>query len=159
MPDFFDGHHHVHLLPQINAALIDVIRVAAPTAWVRQCGRNAPLLPRLADRKGLLLDLFSYGLRRRASAAGVRMNTAFAGTYDLNEGAQFASLFPGFLALLTEGGVIMCHPGLVDAELQRLDSLTTLREQEYAYLASDAFPIMLAENAVSLAAPIAPGAA
>ena len=27
----------------------------------------------------------------------------------------------------------MCHPGLVDAELERLDPLTTLREREYAY--------------------------
>ena len=33
----------------------------------------------------------------------------------------------------------MCHPGFVDAELQRLDPLTTLREQEYAYFAGDDF--------------------
>ena len=34
----------------------------------------------------------------------------------------------------------MCHPGLVDAELERLDPLTTLREREYAYFCGDAFP-------------------
>ena len=45
----------------------------------------------------------------------------------------------------------MCHPGFVDAELQRLDPLTTLREQEYAYFAGDDFPAVLAARAVVLA--------
>jgi predicted glycoside hydrolase/deacetylase ChbG (UPF0249 family) len=43
-----------------------------------------------------------------------------------------------------------CHPGFVDAELQRLDPLTTLREREYAFLASDAFPAVLAAHGVTL---------
>ena len=37
----------------------------------------------------------------------------------------------------------MCHPGFVDAELRRLDPLTTLREREHAFLASDAFSACL----------------
>ena len=45
----------------------------------------------------------------------------------------------------------MCHPGIVDAELERLDPLTTLREREYAYLRGDAFPGVLAERGVTLA--------
>ena len=45
----------------------------------------------------------------------------------------------------------MCHPGFVDAELQRLDPLTTLREKEYAYFAGDAFPAALASHGVALA--------
>jgi len=47
--------------------------------------------------------------------------------------------------------VVMCHPGFVDAELQRLDPLTTLREKEYAYFAGDAFPAALASHGVALA--------
>jgi predicted glycoside hydrolase/deacetylase ChbG (UPF0249 family) len=45
----------------------------------------------------------------------------------------------------------MCHPGFVDAELARLDPLTTLREREYAYFVSDAFPAALEANRVALA--------
>jgi predicted glycoside hydrolase/deacetylase ChbG (UPF0249 family) len=45
----------------------------------------------------------------------------------------------------------MCHPGFVDAELQRLDPLTNLREQEYAYLIGDAFPAVLTRCGVALA--------
>jgi predicted glycoside hydrolase/deacetylase ChbG (UPF0249 family) len=41
-------------------------------------------------------------------------------------------VFASFLDGLPDGGVVMCHPGFVDAELQRLDHLTSMREQEYA---------------------------
>ena len=44
----------------------------------------------------------------------------------------------------------MCHPGFVDAELQRLDPLTTLREREYAFLAGERFPGVLAAHGVGL---------
>ena len=41
----------------------------------------------------------------------------------------------------------MCHPGFVDAELKRLDPLTTLREREFAYFNSDEFAHVLAAEA------------
>ena len=48
-------------------------------------------------------------------------------------------MFPRFLAGLPDGGLIMCHPGFVDAELKRLDPLTHQREREFAYFNSDEF--------------------
>lgn len=150
-PDFVDGHQHVHLLPQVGDALLQVVKEAAPNAWVRQCGRAMPLSARLADRKALLLDIFSYRFRRRAAALGLRTNPAFAGAYDFNDDANFAALFAGFLDGLPDGGVVMCHPGFVDAELRRLDPLTTLREKEYAFLAGDSFPALLASEGAALA--------
>jgi predicted glycoside hydrolase/deacetylase ChbG (UPF0249 family) len=150
-PDFVDGHHHVHLLPQISAALFDVVRESAPATWLRQCGRKTPFPARFADRKGLLLDLLSYQFRRRAAALGLRTNPAFAGTYDFEAETNFATLFPSFLERLPAGSVVMCHPGFVDAELQRLDPLTTIREKEYAYFAGDSFPAALATHGVALA--------
>ena len=150
-PDFVDGHHHVHLLPQISDAVLEVIPDAAPNAWLRQCGRVVPLAQRFSDPKGLLLDLFSYRFRRRAAARGLRTNPAFAGTYEFDATANFAALFPRFLDCLPDGSVVMCHPGFVDAELERLDPLTTLREKEYAFFTSDAFPAVLATHGVVLA--------
>jgi len=150
-PDFVDGHHHVHLFPQIGAALLDVVRTSVPTAWLRQCGRTAPLAARLADRKGLFLDLLSHRFRRHAAAGGLRTNPGFAGTYDFAEKTDFAAVFPRFLEGLPDGGVVMCHPGFVDAELRRLDPLTTLREQEYAYFAGETFPVVLANRGFALA--------
>jgi hypothetical protein len=38
----------------------------------------------------------------------------------------------------------MCHPGFVDDVLIALDPLTSQREREYAFLAGDALPALLA---------------
>jgi chitin disaccharide deacetylase len=150
-PDFIDGHQHVHLFPQIRDAVLQVAKADAPHAWLRQCGRAVPPRLRFADRKALLLDLLSQDFRQRADALGVRTNPAFAGAYEFRDDADFAALFVGFLDQLPDGGLIMCHPGFVDADLQRLDPLTTQREREYAFLAGEPFREMLARHSVALA--------
>jgi hypothetical protein len=125
----------------------------APNAWVRQCGSVAPLRRRLRDRKALLLDVLSATFRRSARRRGIATNSAFAGTYDFAGDAvpDFDVLFPTFLERLPDGSVVMCHPGHVDSELERLDPLTTQREREYAYFASDQFPTVLRAHGVALA--------
>jgi len=151
-PDFLDGHQHVHLFPQIRDAFLKVVTEGAPDAWVRQCGRARPMR-RLHDHKALTLDILSVAFRRKAKLMGIATNPAFAGTYNFNAKAKFAKIFPRFLAGLPDHGLVMCHPGFVDAELKALDSLTTLREHEYAFFSSDAFLKLLAEHGVALARP------
>jgi predicted glycoside hydrolase/deacetylase ChbG (UPF0249 family) len=150
-PDFVDGHQHVQIFPQVREAVLAAVKKAAPQAWMRQCGRRVPFSRRYGDSKAMLLDVLSRGFRRRAAALDVRTNPAFAGTYSYTAKADFARLFPAFLDRLPEGSVVMCHPGFVDAELARLDPLTSLREQEYAFFASDAFPTLLTAKGVTLA--------
>jgi predicted glycoside hydrolase/deacetylase ChbG (UPF0249 family) len=149
-PDFVDGHQHVHLFPQIRDALLRVTKEAAPKAWVRQCGRAAAARKRPGDPKAFLLDGLSRRFRRLAADHGVRTNAAFAGTYAFGARADYARLFPGFLDGMPDGGVVMCHPGKVDAELTRLDTLTDLREREYAFFSADAFSHLLAAHGVTL---------
>jgi predicted glycoside hydrolase/deacetylase ChbG (UPF0249 family) len=149
-PDFLDGHQHIHLFPQVRDAFLKVVAERAPTTWVRQCGR-ARGGRRLRDPKALVLDILSIGFRRRAKKLGIAVNPAFAGSYAFKAKANYTKLFPRFLSGLPDGGLIMCHPGVVDAELKGLDSLTTLREQEFAYFGSDAFLQVLAEHNVALA--------
>jgi predicted glycoside hydrolase/deacetylase ChbG (UPF0249 family) len=93
----------------------------------------------------------SRAFRRRAQAFDRRTNPAFAGAYDFDAQPDFAALFPRFLDRLPAQSVVMCHPGFVDTELTRLDKLTTQREREYAFLAGDAFPGVLAQKGVTLA--------
>ncbi len=151
-PDFLDGHQHVQLFPQVRDAFLKVAAERAPAAWVRQCGR-ARRGRRMRDHKALVLDILSVGFRRKAKRLGIAVNPAFAGSYAFRATANFATLFPRFLSGLPDGGLIMCHPGLVDAGLKELDSLTKLREHEFAYFASDAFLRVLADNSVALARP------
>jgi predicted glycoside hydrolase/deacetylase ChbG (UPF0249 family) len=153
-PDFIDGHQHVHLFPQVREALIDVVKASAPQSWVRQCGRAATL-PRVSmrDYKTRILDALSGKFRELAAERGITTNPAFAGAYDFTSAteADFARLFPDFLRELPAQSVVMCHPGFVDAELERLDPLTTQRESEYAYLAGDRLPAVLRAHGVALA--------
>jgi predicted glycoside hydrolase/deacetylase ChbG (UPF0249 family) len=151
-PDFLDGHQHIQLFPQVRDAFLKVVAERAPTAWVRQCGRPRRGR-RLRDHKALVLDILSLGFRRRARKLGIAVNPAFAGSYAFKSRANYARLFPRFLSGLPDGGLIMCHPGIVDTELKGLDSLTTLREQEFAFFGSDAFLKVLAEHNAALARP------
>jgi predicted glycoside hydrolase/deacetylase ChbG (UPF0249 family) len=150
LPDYVDGHQHVQIFPQIRDAALAVIREMLPGAWMRQCGRITPLAARVTDRKAMLLDMMSRAFRKRAAAAGIAFNPAFAGAYDFNGNPDFATLFPAFLENLPDHSVVMCHPGYVDDELKALDPLTNLREREFAFFASDAFPDILRSHRVTL---------
>jgi chitin disaccharide deacetylase len=149
-PDFVDGHQHAQLFPGVRDAFLAAVKIAAPDAWVRQCGRNQPLGQRLAMPKALVLDVLSAQFRRRATRANIAFNPGFAGAYDFTSRPDFSLLMPQFLDGLPEGGLIMCHPGFVDDTLVSLDPLTTHREHEYAYLAGEHFPRLLAANKVTL---------
>jgi predicted glycoside hydrolase/deacetylase ChbG (UPF0249 family) len=147
-PDYIDGHQHIHVFPQVSEALLRVTKHSAPHAWLRQCGRAVRKNP---EPKGLILDALSRRFRRLAAEHGLRTNPAFAGTYAFRARADYARLFPRFLDGLPDGGVVMCHPGKVDAELTRLDPLTDLREREYAFFLGESFPKLLAERGFALA--------
>jgi len=149
-PDYFDGHQHIHVFPQIREALLRVVKNNAPGAWIRQCGRPALAYKSLGNPKALVLDRLSAQLRRLAAANGLSTNPAFAGTYAFRPRADYEKLFPRFLDGLPDGGVVMCHPGKVDAELRRLDPLTDLREREYAYFLGNDFPQLLAQRGYAL---------
>ncbi|MBS0248985.1 MAG: ChbG/HpnK family deacetylase [Proteobacteria bacterium] len=152
LPAYLDGHQHVQILPQVRDAFLKVAAEAVPGAWVRQCGRPRGARP-LHDPKGLIIDILNLGFRNKATRLGVVTNPAFAGVYSFSAKANFARTFPRFLKGLPDGSLIMCHPGFVDAELTSLDSLTTLREHEFAFFSSDAFPAVLADHGVSLIDP------
>ena len=149
-PDFVDGHQHAQLFPQVRDAFLRAVKEAAPAAWVRQGGRLQPLAKRLGAPKALVLDVLSAQFRKRAAAAGIPFNPAFAGAYDFSKAPDFAVLMGEFLDGLPDGGLVMCHPGFVDETLESLDPLTTQREAEHAYLAGDQFPALLAANKVTL---------
>ena len=149
-PDYVDGHQHVQLFPQIREAVLKVVAELAPKAWVRQCGRQTSIVRRVTDHKGLLLDILSVAVRRKARRLGLTTNPAFAGTYSFQLGTDYPTLFSTFLDGLPDSGLVMCHPGYVDAELERLDSLTSIRERELAFFKSAAFSTLLATKGVTL---------
>src|SRR5258705_7336967 len=123
-PDFVDGHQHAQLFPQVRDAFLAAVKDAAPGAWVRQGGRNQPLSRRLGSPKALFFDILSPQFRTRAARAHIAFNAGFAGAYDFSRQPDYGTLMRQFLDGLPEGGLIMCHPGFVDATLVSLDPLT-----------------------------------
>src|SRR4051794_39328607 len=149
-PDFVDGHQHAQLFPQVREAFLRAVKEVAPGAWVRQGGRLQPLAQRLAAPKALVLDVLSAQFRKRAQAADIAFNPAFAGAYDFSKVPDFGALMRQFLDGIPDGGLVMCHPGFVDETLISLDPLTTQREHEHAFLAGSQFPTLLALNNITL---------
>ena len=148
-PDFVDGHQHVQLMPGVRVPFLEAVLEAAPKAWVRQCGTPSGTGAR--GGKARFIDFLSRGFRRRAEKLGLTFNPAFSGAYDFSSAENFGALFARFLAGLPDRGVVMCHPGFVDAELVMRDRLTDRREAEYTYLAGDDFPMALARAGAALA--------
>ena len=143
-PDYVDGHQHIHVFPQIGEALV---------AWQRRrrrkpgcanaaarCGTGSH--DRKADPRRFEHALSAPGAREpaRAPIRPLPAPIVFAPS------ADFSKLFPEFLDGLPDGGLVMCHPGRVDAELTRLDPLTDLREREYAYFLDERFRVCWREN-------------
>ena len=113
---------------------------SAPDAWVRQCGRAQPLAGRLGDAQGAGARCPQRAIPQARRARRHRDQSGLCRRLRFFESARFRRADAEFLDGLPDGGLVMCHPGFVDETLESLDPLTTQREREYAYLASDAFP-------------------
>jgi len=151
-PDFIDGHHHVHQLPVVSRALIDLVDERGLKIWVRNCGEKIGtiLSRKVAVGKTLFLMINSLRLRRECFARDLKTNTGFAGCYDLTNAVEFRTLFKRFLSRTSNGTLLMCHPGGVDDTLRQRDSLVEQRVREADYLAGSDFLNDLAEAGVAL---------
>ncbi len=138
-PDFIDGHQHVHLLPGVREA---VAAAAGRTgAYLRLTDEPLPSIARggISPGKAAFLSLLSRPLARRAKQLGLVRNRGFRGARSFAEPGPFGALFRRMIVRAPAGCLIMCHPGLVDAELSARDSVTQSREAEYRYLLSEEF--------------------
>lgn len=155
-PDFLDGHHHVHQLPIIRDVVVDLWRrrLKAQGGWVRSCWENPLAIARrgVDPIRATIIALLGIGLRRRMRAEGIPHNRSFRGVYDFSGKVAYAELFRIFSQAPGPGTLIMCHPGQVDEALRACEWLTDQREVEWKFLASDAFPLSLADRGITLAA-------
>lgn len=151
LPDYIDGHQHVHLMPAIRKPFVEAVARLAPKAWVRQCApaRKRALLT--ADNKTRVIGTLSLAFIRLAKRAGLAVNPSFSGAYDFGSKEKFRDLFPRFIGELTDGGVVMVHPGFADDVLRSRDILVERREEEYSLLASDAFELAMKNAGAALA--------
>lgn len=156
LPDFLDGHIHVHLLPGVREAVLEVFcrRLSKTGAWLRaSSGRASDVFAHhgLAVGGAVWIGILGTGLRRLARAGGIPTCLAFRGIRRFFGDPPYAVLFEGFLKGLDPGGLIMCHPGLdLNEPLPTLHPAAA-REEEYRFLMSDSFTRLLRAQGYRLA--------
>jgi len=134
LPDYIDGHQHIHQLPIIRDAVIKVYQEFYPDnqAYIRVLNFQ----PR-GIKETILSLLGSQKLKRLLDQFDIPHNSTFSGIYSFTCKTAYESLFKGFIQRSKSQGIIMCHPGFISDEYP--DPIAAIRIQEYNYLNSDDF--------------------
>lgn len=133
LPDYLDGHQHVHAFPIIREVLTELIAdnwQGQPLPWVRapDCLLDAGRVP----LKAWVLRRATRGFAEDLERIGLRHTRRFGGLYALAAQGNFAKLMRGWLNELPSGTLLMVHPGKQSFDLS--DSIRAARLEEYAYL-------------------------
>lgn len=151
MPDFIDGHQHVHQFPVIRHALLNVYeeRLKETACYIRSIYEpdfiSCFLRGQRSFKQFVLQASGAAALKSQLMKKQIPHNSSFSGIYEFNESAHYAEKFRGFLQTVKENGIIMCHPGV-----QSGDSIGAARNNEFAYLESDQFASDCLHSGVSL---------
>lgn len=144
IPDYIDGHQHVHSFPQIGGLLVQEMTRRYGHLPRRPYLRSVFETPGRLRRhggstaKGLILTTLSVPFDRLAHRAGFQANSSFRGLYDFFMAEDYRPLFRRLLRDPGPRTLLHCHPGQTDDVLKSRDSLTWPRERELAYLSSAA---------------------
>lgn len=148
VPDFIDGHQHVHILPGVRRVLLDYLagQNLIQALYVRSV---VPMIPCGDDLvKAFVIRMLATGWRTAITGC-CPTNTTFAGVYSLKGEENYPALFQGWLARSETGGLIMCHPGLESDDM--IDVIRGARVVEYQFFQSDRFPEMCKALDVTIA--------
>ncbi|MEP3233587.1 MAG: ChbG/HpnK family deacetylase [Hyphomicrobiales bacterium] len=141
LPDFVDGHQHVHLMPTVRSCLVECIQNNGLSGFVRLCddqGRTSRAI------KTMILSKLSQRMRKLLDQASIAHNDVFLGVNDFDTSEDFGLLMQGWLkhaATASSCPLIMCHPAFApySDEVAIHDPIQNRRIDEWTYLASDAF--------------------
>ncbi|WP_159078856.1 ChbG/HpnK family deacetylase [Orrella marina] len=158
LPDYVDGHQHVHQLPVVRTALIAELQKRCDAVqrrpWIRSTRSTRGLLATGVRQwfKSLVIEsLGARAMERLALSGGFACNRGFAGVYDFTRPAMpYGDLMQRWLDTCEMGSLIMAHPsrGLLSG-----DPVGQARLTEFQVLASERFMLWLAERSLALVRP------
>ena len=142
-PDFVDGHQHVHQLPRVREALLEVMRARSGTsrAWLRNTRRptavqNGGVKPALIEALG------ARELERLARASGHAQNRHLLGVWAFDADATaYLNHMQHWLHTAVDGDLLMCHPSLPLPAAD--DAILAARNVEWALLSGSEFGALL----------------
>lgn len=146
-PDFVDGHQHVHALPGVRYAVLDLLarRYRAGQIYVRDpADRLAAIQARgVAVGKAMVIAGLATGFRSAALRREIRVNRGFSGVAPFDPQRDFAADLDRFIIRPGPAHLVMCHPGFIDDELATLDPVIATRPVEHAAIAAFRAPAEL----------------
>lgn len=163
MPDFIDGHQHVHQLPVVRELLMAEVQRRWPAGsarrpWLRRCA--SPAAAPTGDTSGplpgperlkpwIIQSLGCAPLSRLAAAAGLRQNEHLLGVRRFEGGSSsFVRLINAWLARAGDLDLLMVHPAAALPGLS--DGILAARAVEYAVLAGPEFDSALARHGLQV---------
>ena len=137
MPDFIDGHQHVHQFPKIRQVILSLYeeRLRAHEVYIRST-YPAVTLPQFNLKGNILAVTGGKKLQAELKKLTISHNPFFSGVYDFSDNSDYRFLFRQWLALLPADALIMCHPGEQSTDS---DPIAHTREAELNYFLSDEF--------------------
>ncbi len=152
MPDFIDGHQHIHAVSLVRIELMDVVKsyidIHGTVPWMRApVDQFNSIIKRPNFIKAFVLNVLGHGTSRHASVYEIKTNQGFSGI-SVFKHTTAAAYRTEFLSTLTQLGpvpLIMCHPSVATSAI---DAILPARLAEYAYLSSDEFVKDLAQRGV-----------
>lgn len=141
LPDFIDGHQHVHQFPIVREALLSVYqkRLKNHLKYLRSVQDRLTYF-RWGDaylKRVLIQNSGANSFKKQLLYNKIRHNPSFSGIYSFSKSDQYRAFFNQFLAKIMDNGIIMCHPGLSGDDYE--DTIRQARYDEYCYLNSQHF--------------------
>ncbi|NOU40671.1 MAG: ChbG/HpnK family deacetylase [Methylotenera sp.] len=144
-PDYVDGHQHVHQLPQIRDALLDILkqRYSKKLPWIRIAK------PPAGDGfKGKIIKhLGANVLEHKAKAMGFDCSGALLGVYGFTgESKDYEKLLSTWISAANNSlgtPALMCHPAIDKLGSEINDPIYVARLNEFLVLNSNNFYSLL----------------
>ena len=151
-PQFIDGHQHVHQLPVIRDALINIYQkhYQANKPYIRLAKmdsiRTAIKQPSFIKR--LIIHMTgANALKQLLDKHNIPYNTQFAGVHNFKS-KHYAKIFAQFLPEANQSTLIMCHPGEMSSD--HFDAIRQSRSKEFDFFNSDEFLQILEREQIQL---------
>jgi chitin disaccharide deacetylase len=141
VPDFVDGHQHVHQFPQVRHALFKVLQ---SRYQIKIPIRNTKSFQ--SDFKSkIIYVLGGISMKRMLTKMHWPHNASFGGIYDFSPDlAVIKKIWKKWLVEAPHQAVIMCHPAKANHDWK--DDIYHARCLEYEWLMSDEFLQLWQDN-------------
>ncbi|WP_150467029.1 ChbG/HpnK family deacetylase [Francisella sp. SYW-9] len=134
LPDFIDGHQHVHHFPIVRKAVIDLYKNF--DMFKQQTYIRSTFNMDKSNFKSLII--YRSGAKKFNKLLvdnNIKHNSSFSGIYALeNNNEDFRKVILKAYSEIKDGGLIMCHPAL---DIDEGDPISKSRVNEFKYFKSE----------------------